>query len=107
MEFHGYTHTSQTRIFQRDSKKCLRNPIPAKCPTSKYDKRNLRVFISVMAKTIGVLGGGQLGCMLIEAARRRNLKVITLGEPLLGLPKTCGRRAGLQSRYLSCAKLNN
>ena len=31
-----------------------------------------------MDKTIGVLGGGQLGRMLIEAANRLNVKVVVL-----------------------------
>ena len=36
-----------------------------------------------MEKTVGVLGGGQLGRMLTEAANRLNVKVVTLGELLL------------------------
>lgn len=34
-----------------------------------------------MEKTIGVLGGGQLGRMLTEAASRLNIKVVTLDAP--------------------------
>ena len=44
----------------------------------------------MMENTIGVLGGGQLGRMLTEAANRLNIKVVTLGELLLQFPTVVG-----------------
>ena len=38
-----------------------------------------------MDKTVGILGGGQLGRMLTEAANRLNVKVVILGEFLQSL----------------------
>jgi phosphoribosylaminoimidazole carboxylase len=37
--------------------------------------------LSAMDKVVGVLGGGQLGRMLTEAANRLNIKVVTLDKP--------------------------
>lgn len=47
---------------------------------SDYDFSNLYIFIlyTAMDKTIGILGGGQLGRMLTEAANRLNVSVVTL-----------------------------
>ena len=49
----------------------------------KCDRNFQRYFGLRMEKTVGILGGGQLGRMLSEAANRLNVKVVTLGELLL------------------------
>ena len=45
-----------------------------------------------MDKTVGILGGGQLGRMLTEAANRLNVKVVILGGLLQSFePQICSR----------------
>ena len=41
--------------------------------------------------TIGIIGGGQLGKMIAQEAKRMSFKVIIL-DPLKGCPAGCGGR---------------
>lgn len=49
--------------------------------TYMTSRNSYPIFFNMDAKTIGILGGGQLGRMIVEAAHRLNIKTIILDQP--------------------------